>query len=130
MVLVTTSVRSGRVSRFLLVWRIGCAVHHQPAPVGVEFAQRMSNKLRKIRMRHRRQDWLRGVTPPSYGSNQQADLNSSCIHTTTARGACWREAVQVEVHLVDLQANPKPLSHKPKHHRRVVNKNIGAAMLR
>ncbi len=85
MILVTPSVRSGRVSSFLLVRRIGCAGHHQPDPVSVEFARRMPNKLRKIRMRHRRQERLRGVTPPSHGGNQQADLNHPCIHTTTAR---------------------------------------------
>ena len=119
MVLVTTSVRSGCMRRFLLVRRIGCAGHHQPDPVGVRSARRMPNKLRKRRRRHRRQDRLHGVTPPSHGGNQQADLNHLCIHTTTARGACCREAVQVELCLVDLQANPKPISHQPKHNSRV-----------
>ena len=79
MVLVTTSVRSGRVSSFLLVRRIGCAGHHQPDPVGVGFVWRMPNKMRKIRIRHRRQDRLRGVTPPSHRGNQKADLNHLCI---------------------------------------------------
>jgi hypothetical protein len=37
-------------------------------------------------MRRRRQDRLRGVTPPSHGGTRQADLNHPCIHTTTARG--------------------------------------------
>src|SRR5713101_3008261 len=40
-------------------------------------------------------------------------------HTTTARGACCREAVIGDVCLVDLQANPKPISHQPKHNSRV-----------
>src|SRR6266849_4700871 len=79
MVLVTMFVRSGRVSSFLLVRPIGCTSHHQPDPVGVGFARRMPNKMRKIRMRHRRQDRLRGVTPPSHGGNQKADLNHLCI---------------------------------------------------
>ena len=119
MVLVTMSGRSGRVSSFLLVRRIGCAGHHQPHPVGVGFARRMPNKMRKIRMRHRRQDRLRGVTPPSHGGNQKADLNHLGIHTTTARGACCREAVIGGVRLVDLQASPKSISHQPKHNSRV-----------
>ena len=120
MVLVTTPGRSGRVSRFLLVRRIGCAGHHQPDPVGVGLARRMPNKLRKIRMRHCRQDRLHGVTPPSHGGNQQADLNHPYIHTTTARGACCREAVKDEMHLVDLQVNPKSINHQPKHNSRVL----------
>ena len=119
MVPVTRSVRSGRVSSFLLMQRIGCAVHHQPDPVGVRGARRMLNKLMKIRIRHRRQDRLCGVTPPSHGGNQQADLNHPYIHTTTARGACCREAVKGEVRLVDLSANQKPISHQPKHNSRV-----------
>ena len=72
-------------------------------------------------MRYRRQDRLRGVTPPSHGGNQKADLNHLCIHTTTARGACCREAVIGDVRLVDLQANPKSISHQPKHNSRVTN---------
>src|SRR5216683_3479619 len=119
MVLVTMFVRSGRVSSFLLVRPIGCTSHHQPDPVGVGFARRMPNKMRKIRMRHRRQDRLRGVTPPSHGGNQKADLNHLGIHTTTARGACCREAVIGGVRLVDFQASPKSISHQPKHNSRV-----------
>ena len=118
MVLVTMSGRSGRVSSFLLVRRIGCAGSHQPNPVGVGFARRMPNKMRKIHMRHRRQDRLRGVTPPSHGGNQKADLNHLGIHTTTARGACCREAVIGGVRLVDFQASPKSISHQPKHNSR------------
>src|SRR5713226_2238211 len=118
MVLVTMFVRSGRVSSFLLVRPIGCTSHHQPDPVGVGFARRMPNKMRKIRMRHRRQDRLRGVTPPSHGGNQKADLNHLGIHTTTARGACCREAVIGGVRLVDFQASPKSISHQPKHNSR------------
>ncbi len=70
-------------------------------------------------MRHRRQDRLRGVTPPSHGGNQKADLNHLGIHTTTARGACCREAVIGGVRLVDFQASPKSISHQPKHNSRV-----------
>src|SRR5712691_7642755 len=123
MVLVTMSGRSGRVSSFLLVRRIGCAGSHQPNPVGVWFARRMPNKMRKIHMRHRRQDRLRGVTPPSHGGNQKADLNHLGIHTTTARGACCREAVIGGVRLVDFQASPKSISHQPKHNSRVTRLN-------
>ncbi len=123
MVPVTTSVRSGRVSSFLLMQRIGCAVHHQPDPVGVRCARRMLNKLRKIRIRHRRQDRLCGVTPSSHGGNQQADLNHSCIHTTTARGTCCREAVKGGVRLVGLPVNQKSISHQPKHNSRVSTLN-------
>ena len=123
MVLVTTSVRSGRRRRFLLVRRIGCAGHHQPDPVGVGCARRMPNKMRRIRMRHRRQDRLCGVIPPGHGGNQKADLNHLCIHTTTARGACCREAVQAELCLMDLQANPKPISNQPKHNSRAKTMN-------
>jgi hypothetical protein len=119
MVLVTMSGRAGRVSSFLLVRHIGCVGHHQPDPVGVRFARHMPNKMRETRIRHRRQDRLRGVTPPSHGGNQQAGLNHLCIHTTTARGACCREAVLGELCLVDLQANPKSISHQPKHNSRV-----------
>jgi len=119
MVPVTRSERSGRVRRFLLMQRIGCAVHHQPDPVGVRGARRMRNKLWKIRIRHRCQDRLCGVTPPNHGGNQKADLNHPCIHTTTARGACCREAVIGEVRLVDLSANQKSISHQPKHNCRV-----------
>ena len=119
MVLVTMSGRSGRVSSFLLVRRIGCAGHHQPDPVGVGFTRHMPNKMRKIRICYRRQDRLRGVTPPSHGGNQKANLNHLCLHTTTARGACCREAVRGELRLVDLQANPKSISHQPKHNSRV-----------
>ena len=119
MVLVTTSGRSGRVSRFLLVWCIGWASHHQPDPVGVGFARRMPNELRKRRMRHCLQDRLRGVTPPSHGGNQQADLNHPCIYTTAARSVCCREAVMGEVCLADLQVNPKSINHQPKHNSRV-----------
>jgi len=72
MVLVTTFVRSGRVSNCLLVRRIGCAVHHQPDPVGLGLARRMPNKLRKRRMRHRRQDRLCGATPPSHGGHHRS----------------------------------------------------------
>jgi len=118
MVLVTMSGRSGRMSSFLLVRHIGCVGHHQPDPVGVGFARRMPNKMRKIHIRHRRQDRLRGVTPPSHGGNQKAYLNHLCIHTTTARGACCREAVLGELRLVDLQANQKSISHQPKHNSR------------
>jgi hypothetical protein len=70
-------------------------------------------------MRHRRQDRLRGVTPPSHGGNQKADLNHLGIHTTTARGACCREAVIGSVRLVDFQASPKSISHQPKHNSRL-----------
>jgi len=59
--------------------------------------------------------------PPSHGGNKQADLNYHCIHTTTAREACCREAAKVEVRLVDLQANPKSISHQPKHNSRVLH---------
>jgi hypothetical protein len=62
MVLVTTSVRSGRVSRFPLVRCIARAVCRQPQPVGLWSAWRMRNKLRKICTHHRLEDRLRGTT--------------------------------------------------------------------
>src|SRR4029453_9578286 len=62
MVLVTTSVRSGRVSRFPLVRCIARAVCRQPQPVGWWSAWRMRNKLRKICTHHRLEDRLRGTT--------------------------------------------------------------------
>ena len=62
MVLVTTSVRSGRVSRFPLVRCIARAVCRQPKPVGLWSAWRMRNKLRKICTHHRLEDRLRGTT--------------------------------------------------------------------
>ncbi len=69
MVLVTTSRRSGHVSSFSQVRRIGRVVHHQPDPVGVGSTRRMPNKLRKIRTRHRREDRLYGTTRQNLGGN-------------------------------------------------------------
>jgi hypothetical protein len=73
-------------------------------------------------MRHCLQDRLRGVTPPSHGGHQQADLNHPCIYTTAARSVWCREAVRGEVRLADLQVNPKSINHQPKHNSRVWEK--------
>jgi hypothetical protein len=62
MVLVTTSTRSGWVSRFLMVRRIGRAGYRQPEPVGVGAVRRMANQLRERCTRHRLEDRLRGAT--------------------------------------------------------------------
>ena len=73
MVLVTASTRSGRVSRFLMVRRIECAVWCQPDPVGLGSARRMPNHLGQRHTCHRREDRLHGVTPHTPGG----------IHTPT-----------------------------------------------
>ena len=73
MVLVTASTRSGRVSRFLMVRRIECAVWCQPDPVGLGSARRMPNHLGQRHTCHRREDRLHGVTPQTPGG----------IHTPT-----------------------------------------------
>jgi hypothetical protein len=62
MVLVTTSVRSGRARRFPLVRCIARAVCRLPKPVGLWSAWRMRNKLRKICTHHRLEDRLYGTT--------------------------------------------------------------------
>src|SRR4029077_4964602 len=73
MVLVTTSVQSGRASRFPLVRRIACAVCRQPKPVGLSSAWRMLNKLRKICTRHRLEDRLQGTTRTNPSGVPHAD---------------------------------------------------------
>ena len=62
MVLVTTSVRSGRGRRFPLVRYMARAVCRQPKPVGLWSAWHMRNKLRKICTHHRLEDRLHGTT--------------------------------------------------------------------
>ena len=69
-VLVTTSTRSGRARRFLMVRRIGRAICRQPEPVGLGAVRRMPNHLGKIRTRHRREDRLPGATPQTHRGNQ------------------------------------------------------------
>jgi hypothetical protein len=68
-VLVTTSTRSGRASRFLMVRRIGRAICRQPEPVGLGSVRRMPNHLGKIRTRHRCRDRLHGATPQTHRGN-------------------------------------------------------------
>jgi hypothetical protein len=85
MVLVTASTPSGRVSRFLMVRRIGCAVCRQPEPVGLGSTRRMPNHLRKIRTCHGREDRLRGITPQTPGGTHTPTRTSPLSHADHPR---------------------------------------------
>ena len=104
MVLVTTSVPSGRVSNFPWVRHMGRAVRYQPDPVGVRSARHMPNNLRKIT---RVTDIRTGrAGPPHQAIGATTGRPEPPLHPpTAARGAHDQEAAKVEVCLVDLKAS-------------------------
>ena len=112
MVLVTTSRRSGHVSRFSLVRRIGRVVHHQPDPVGVGHAA-YAQPTEEDRTRHRHKDRLYGATRQNRRGNHTPTRTTRPFPPTAQYIRFWGVGMAAACRL-DLSAGQKPFRSPTK----------------